>query len=229
MLFPVQFAVACAPGMYLLARDSTCMSPFLHIARHIVASPPLARTHTHTRAYRIPTRSCAHHTRSSTHTRTHAHARTRPHTRARAHTHTHTHTHGYPHSPHATASVAHCMRRTPGDGPQRTRAAKPSRGHAPQPGHRPAQPPVAAHPDRPRPQGAGLLPSDCSARRRQCTRAGTAGHTGRRPESSCARVARSVFTTIFAGKDGRKYLVCDGSLSSGLFPTCRGLFLGSLS
>ena len=49
-------------------------------------------------------------------------------------------------------------RRTPGDGPQRPRAAKPSRGHAPQPGHRPAQPPVAAHPDRPRPQGAGLRP-----------------------------------------------------------------------
>jgi len=77
MLFPVSFAVSYAPGMYLLARDSTCMSPFLHIARHSRASPLLARTHTHTRAYRIPTRSCAHHTRSSTHTRTHAVARRR--------------------------------------------------------------------------------------------------------------------------------------------------------
>ena len=49
-------------------------------------------------------------------------------------------------------------RREPGGGQQRPRVAKPSRGHAPQPGHRPAQPPVAAHPDRPRPQGAGLRP-----------------------------------------------------------------------
>ena len=56
------------------------------------------------------------------------------------------------------ASATALPRRTPGDGPQRPRAAKPSRGHAPQPGHRPAQPPVAAHPDRPRPQGAGLRP-----------------------------------------------------------------------
>ena len=49
-------------------------------------------------------------------------------------------------------------RRTPGDGPQRPRPAKPSRGHAPQPGHQPAQPCAAAHPDRPRPQVAGLRP-----------------------------------------------------------------------
>jgi hypothetical protein len=47
---------------------------------------------------------------------------------------------------------------TLGDGPQRPRAGKPSRGHAPQPGHRPAQPPTAVHPDRPRPQGAGPRP-----------------------------------------------------------------------
>jgi len=40
--------------------------------------------------------------------------------------------------------------------PQRPRAAKPSRGHGPQPGHRLAQLCAAAHPDRPRPQGSGL-------------------------------------------------------------------------
>jgi len=35
---------------------------------------------------------------------------------------------------------------TPGDGPQRPRAAKPSRGKGPHTGRRPAQPRVAAHP-----------------------------------------------------------------------------------
>ena len=50
-------------------------------------------------------------------------------------------------------------RREPGVGQQRPRVAKPSRGHAPQPGHRPVQPRAAAHPDRPRPPGAGLRPS----------------------------------------------------------------------
>jgi len=40
---------------------------------------------------------------------------------------------------------------TPGDGPQRPLAAKPSRGNGPHTCRRPAQPRVAAHPDRPRP------------------------------------------------------------------------------
>jgi len=51
------------------------------------------------------------------------------------------------------------IRRKPGGGPHRPRAAKPSQGHAPQSGHRPVQPRAAAHPDRPRPPGAGLRPS----------------------------------------------------------------------
>jgi hypothetical protein len=44
-------------------------------------------------------------------------------------------------------------RTTSGDGPQRTRAANPSRGNGPHTGRRPAQPCANAHPDRPRPQG----------------------------------------------------------------------------